>query len=308
MLFKNLRLYRLANPFAHGPEGLHEHLLSAAFSPCGSLQMESIGWVPPLGRRATQLTHAAGGALLICARKESRLLPAAVINEVLAERVEAIEDAEGRRVGRKDKQSLKDQIVHELLPRAFTRSSHVQAFILPQSGWVVVNSSSKPRAEELLSLLREALGSLPVAPPRVRSDPGTIMTSWVAGEALPGGLALGDECELKESGEDAGVVRVKRVDLLSGEIRTHLEAKRRVVKLALAFDDRMSFVLDEELGIKRLTFEDVVLESLDAVDREDELAQLDAQFALMTLELERLLPTLLSWFGGEEGDSTSVAA
>jgi recombination associated protein RdgC len=267
-----------------------------------------MGWVPPLGRRTTQLTHAAGGAVLICARKESRLLSGAVINEVLAEKIEAIEEAEGRRVGRKERLTLKDQIVHELMPRAFTRSSHVHAFILPRSGWVVVNTSSTARAEELLSLLREALGSLPVAPPRVQSDPSAIMTSWVAGEALPAGLELGDECELKESGEEAGIVRVKRVDLLSGEIRTHLEAQRRVVKLALGFEDRMHFVLDEELGVKRLAFEDVVLEPLDAIDREDELAQMDAQFALMTLELERLLPTLISWFGGEQGSAESAAA
>ena len=307
MMFKNLRLYRLANPFAQSPEGLHGHLETAAFRPCGSLEQETLGWVPPLGRRATLLAHGAGGAILICARKEARMLPAAVINEELAERVAAIEDIEGRQVGRKERQELKDQIVHELLPRAFTRSSHIYAMILPRSGWVVVDTTSKVRAEELLSLLREALGSFPVAVPRPQSDPSAIMTSWLAGERLPGGLELGDECELKESGEEAGSIRVKGVELLSDEIRKHLDAGRRVVKLALGLDERQRFVLDEELVVRRLVFEDVVLEPLQDVDGDDELARMDAQFALLSLELEAMLPRILEWFGGEEGKASEAA-
>jgi recombination associated protein RdgC len=307
MMFKNLRLYRLANPFAHSPEGLHEHLVTAAFRPCGSLEQETLGWVPPLGRRATLLTHGAAGAILVCARKESRMLPPVVINEELADRVAAIEDGEGRQVGRKERQELKDRIVHELLPRAFTRSSHLYAMILPRSGWVVVDTMSKARAEELLSLLREALGSLPVAPPRPQSDPSAIMTAWLAGERLPGGIELGDECELKESGEEAGSIRVKRVELLSEEIRNHLDAGRRVVKLALGLDERLHFVLDEELAVKRLTFADVVLEPLQDVDGGDDLARMDAQFALLSLELEAMLPRILEWFGGEEGKASEAA-
>lgn len=307
MMFKNLRLYRLAKPFAHSPEGLHEHLESSAFRPCGKLEHETLGWVPPLGRRATLLTHAAGPAIVVCARKESRMLPPAVVNEELAEKVAVIEDTESRRVGRKERLELKDRIVHELLPRAFTRSSLVYAMILPRSGWIVIDTSSKARAEELLSLLREAVGSFPVAMPRPVSDPSVVMTSWVAGERLPAGLELGDECELRESGEDAGTIRVKRVELLSDEIRTHLGAGRRVVRLALALDERMRFVLDEEMGVKRLAFEDIVLEPLEDVDGDDDLARMDAQFALVSLELEAMLPRILEWFGGEE-DAASAAA
>jgi len=307
MMFKNLRLYRLAKPFAHSPEGLHEHLESSASRPCGKLEHETLGWVPPLGRRATLLTHAAGPAIVVCARKESRMLPPAVVNEELAEKVAAIEDTESRRVGRKERLELKDRIVHELLPRAFTRSSLVYAIILPRSGWIVIDTSSKARAEELLSLLREAVGSFPVAMPRPVSDPSVVMTSWLAGERLPAGLELGDECELRESGEDAGTIRVKRVELLSDEIRTHLGAGRRVVRLALALDERMGFVLDEELGVKRLAFEDIVLEPLEDVDGDDDLARMDAQFALVSLELEAMLPRILEWFGGEE-DAASAAA
>lgn len=235
------------------------------------------------------------------------MLPPAVVNEELAEKVALIEDTESRRVGRKERQEIKDQIVHELLPRAFTRSSHILAMILPRSGWVVVDSASKVRSEEFLSLLREALGSLPVAMPRVQSDPAAIMTSWVGGENLPAGLELGDECELQESGEDGGSVRVKRVELLSDEIRTHLGAGKSVSKLALTVDERMHFVLDTELGIRRLAFEDVVLEPLKEVDGEDDMARMDAEFSLLSMEVDALIPRLLEWFGGEQ-ETVSKAA
>ncbi len=235
------------------------------------------------------------------------MLPPAVVNEELAEKVALIEDSESRRVGRKERQEIKEEIVHELLPRAFTRSSHVLAMILPRSGWVVIDSSSKVRSEEFLSLLREALGSLPVAMPRLQADPAVVMTSWVGGESLPAGLELGDECELQESGEDGGSVRVKRVELLSDEIRTHLGAGKRVSRLALGVDERMRFVLDAELGIRRLAFEDVVLESLKDVDGEDDLARMDAEFTLLSLELEALIPRVLEWFGGEQGTASEAA-
>lgn len=300
MWFKNLRLYRLAAPFAHTPEEMHERMEADAFRPCGTLETSTLGWVAPLGRQATQLTHAAAGAVLVCARKEERILPSSVIAEELAEKIDAVEAAEGRPVRRKERQALKDELTQQLLPRAFKKSSYVFAYLVPAEGWLVVDASSAKKAEEVVSLLRRSLGSLPAVPPQVKSAPGVIMTSWVAGEPTPEAVELGDECELKETGDDGGVVRVKRLNLLSDEIRTHLDAGKRVVKLAVRFDERLTCILDEELAVKRLAFEDVVLDALDGVDSDDELAAFDAQFALMTLELGRFLPQLLEWFGSEE--------
>ncbi len=305
MWFKNLRLYRLSAPFTLDPEELHSRLEQDAFRPCGSLETATMGWVSPLGRRGTQLTHAAAGAILICARKEERILPSSVVAEEVAEKVAAIEDAEGRPVRRKERQSLKDEITQRLLPRAFTRSGYIFAYLVPKSGWLVVDASSAKKAEEVVTLLRRSLGSLPAVPPQTQSSPGVIMTAWVSGEPTPDGVELRDECELKEPGDDGGVVRVKRVNLLSDEVGAHLEAGKRVVKLALQFEDRLSCVIDEELAVKRLAFEDTVLEALDGTEADD-AAAFDAQFALMTLELGRFLPQLLEWFGGE-ADAASAA-
>lgn len=306
MWFKNLRLYRLSTPFTLSPEELDERLQEAAFRPCGSLETATLGWVSPLGRRGKSLTHAAAGAVLICARKEERILPGAVVSEELAEKVAEIEEAEGRPVRRKERQTLKEEITQRLLPKAFTRSSYIFAYLEPKSGWLVVDAGSAKKAEEVVSLLRKSVGSLPAVPPRVAASPAVVMTAWVKGDPTPAGMALGDQCELKEPGEQGGVVRVKGLNLLSDEVGTHLAAGMRVTKLAIAFEDRLRCILDEELAIKRLAFEDTVLESLDGMEAHDEAAAFDAQFALMTLELGRFLPQVLQWFGGEEAGASAA--
>ena len=117
---------------------------------------------------------------------------------------------------------------------------------------------------------------------------------------LPASIELGNECELKDTSEDGGVVRCKGLDLQGDEIRSHLDAGMQVTKLSVTWDDSLSFVLDEELGIRRLKFGDTLQEKLDDVDADDAAARFDAAFSLMTLELARLIPGLLEALGGED--------
>jgi recombination associated protein RdgC len=95
------------------------------------------------------------------------------------------------------------------------------------------------------------------------------------------------------------VVRCRGQDLTGDEIRAHLAAGKQVTQLGLIWNDRLAFVLDEALVVRRLQFLDVVRESL----QDDALGSLeavfDAEFALMTGELTLLLPRLLELFGGE---------
>ncbi len=300
MWFRNLQLYRLTAPFTLDPEQLHNSIEAHAFRPCGALDMSSYGWVAPLGRRADTLTHAAGGRILLCARKEEKVLPAAVIREKLTERAAAIEEAEARPLGRKRRMELKDEITLELAPKAFTRSTLTFAYIDPQNGLIVVDAATAKKAEELLSLLRRDLGSLPAYPLSATHAPGTVMTHWLQGTLSATGFELMDECELREPGEEGGIVRCRRLELDSDEVRTHLDAGKQVTKLAVRWDERIRCVLDSDLSIKRLRFEDVVTEELDDLDSADEAALFDAQFALMTLELERFIPAVITAFGGED--------
>ena len=87
------------------------------------------------------------------------------------------------------------------------------------------------------------------------------------------------------------------------EIRGHLEAGKQVTQLGLIWSERVAFVLDEALVIRRLRFLDVVRETLRESGTDSPEAIFDAEFALMTGELALLLPRLLEVFGGEAGPS-----
>jgi recombination associated protein RdgC len=301
MWFRNARVFRFTKPFEITAEALEEKLQAEAFKPCGPQETSRQGWVSPMGKHSDLLVHSAGGYHLIALRKEEKLLPASVIKELVDEKAEMIEAEQHRKVRRKEKDELKEEVMLEMLPRAFSKNRRCYAYLAPADGVLVVDAGSAKQAEDLASTLRKSVGSLPVRPPAVEQAPAFTFTGWLNESIdLPASIELGTECELKDTSEDGRVVRCKGLDLQGDEIRSHLDAGMQVTKLAVTWDDNLSFVLDEELGIRRLKFGDTLQEKLDDVDADDAAARFDAAFSLMTLELARLIPGLLEALGGED--------
>lgn len=301
MWFKNLQIYRLTESFAYDPEALHEALQQHPARECGKLESETLGWAPPLGRQGQLLTHASGGCILICARRNEKVMPAAVVKEQLAQKVEAIETEEARKVGRKEQMDLKDELMIHLLPQAFTKSALTYAYIDTRNGWLLVDAASAKRAEELISLLRETLGTLPLRPLEVKHAPAAIMTGWLLGKVPSGEFQIMDQCELRDPTEEGGIVRCRRQELMGSEIQAHLDAGKQVVQLALEWNERIGFVLGEDLALKRLKFLDIIQEEAADTEAEDAAARFDVDFSLMSLELGRFLPRLIEAFGGLGG-------
>lgn len=299
MWFKNLRLYRLTEKWTHSPEELHSALEPYVFNPCGSLDPMRYGWVSPLGRHGSELVHVTNSYIMICAQKQEKILPGAVINEQLEEKVIAISEAEARKVGRKERQELKDEIIFSLLPKAFTRSSLDFAYIAPQDDLIVVNASSAKRAEDLLSALREALGSLRTLPLVPKNAPNQVMTHWLRSDDLPQDIQIGDECELKAS-KDERVIRCKKLDLQAEDVIRHLDSGMFVNKLAISWNEAIHCIIDDELAIKRVKFDDKIYEQANDRNPESQAEQFDADFSIMTLELKSFINSLLHAFGGEK--------
>jgi recombination associated protein RdgC len=299
MWFSNLQLYRLTKPFTHTAEALAQMLEQHAFKPCGSLDLMTYGWVSPLGRDGSELVHAAGGRIMICARKEQKIVPASVIRERVQEKAEAIEAAQARPVRRKERESIKDEVILDLLPKAFPRSALTFAYISPKENLIVVNAGSAKKAEELLSYLRGSIGSLAAVSPSLNVAPSAIMTQWLNGDDVPHDVTLGDECELRDTVEDGGIIRCKRQDLTTEEIQVHLDAGKRAVKLAINWQEQISCVVNDDLSIKRLRFGEELLEQHDDAPDDDPIAAFDNDFSIMTLELSKFIPRLLEVFGGE---------
>jgi recombination associated protein RdgC len=299
MWFKNIRAYRLTKPFDLSPEQLGKKLVGRSFTPCGKSQALSLGWVSPLGAESAELVHAAAGRLLLKMKREEKLLPSTVVREQLEEKVAAIEAAQGRKVYRKERLNLKDEIVQDCLPRAFSRSTHVHAYIDVKANWIFVDAASATRAEEFLNLLRECIGSFPVLLPQVNNAPTAVMTAWLLHRSLPDDFALGQECELRETGEEGGVVRCRGVDLLSEEVETHLHAGKQVARLALGWDERLTLLLAEDLCLRRLKFADELMKENEDIPEADQASRLDADFALMADAITGLQARILALFGGE---------
>lgn len=294
MWFRNLVIYRFNVPVsADDIAKLAEKMAAFKFAPCDSNQLASMGWVPPLGNNGTDLVHAASGNVMICARKQQKIIPAGAVNELLEERVIKIEERDGRKLSKKERRDLKDQISYELLPKALTRSTLLFAYISPKDGMLVVNSSTHKRAEELLALLRETLGSLPVVPLTTKNVPADAMTVWLNNHRPPSGFFVGGDCDLRDCFDEGGSAVLKRQDLQSEAIDCMLTGMR-VRKLALSWDDRIECVVDDALVIRKLRFSDIVQEKA-----EDPAAQFDTDFSIMALELSEFIRALVDELGGE---------
>lgn len=295
-VFKNAKVYRLTAPFDWDQVQLHERLAGQGFRPCGPQEVAAMGWTAPLGVNGEMLVHAVNGCLLVAARRQERLLPGSVLSEALAEKIADIEQAEMRDVPRRERTRLREDLLAEMLPRAFTRSRLVRAYIDASAGWVVVDAASDKLAEEILSLLRKSLDSLPVKPltPTVPVDER--LSGWVAAGSASGGLALEDHCVLRDPEDSRAVVRCRGQDLTATEVRNHLDAGKRVVALGLTWNEHLSVLLEADLSLKRLRFADELLDELDTGDAEDEGARLDAELMLLSGELRALLAYLSAEF------------
>jgi recombination associated protein RdgC len=302
MFFRNLTLFRFAPSRVPPLADLETALAGRALRPCGPQEVATRGFVSPFGPDAAVLSHTVGNATLLSLGTEEKLLPAAVVNAELRKRLRRDTERQGRPVTGSRRRALKAEVWDMLLPRAFVRPARVDGYLDTKSGWLVLDTAAHKAAEAVLTGLREALGSFPAQPLAAAEAPRALMTRWLARGDLPEGLALGNECELRDPAGGA-VVRCRKQALESGEIGAHLQHGKQVFQLGLQFRDRVHFVLGEDLVVRKLQFLDTVQDELDADARDSAEAELDARFALMTLELEPLLVELERWFGLQRPDA-----
>lgn len=307
MWFKNLLVYRFTRPFTTSLEELNEKLSEAAFHPCSSQEQSSYGWTKPLGDAGSEYLHAANGYVMLCAKQQEKVLPAAVVNEVLEEKVREIQESDGRKPGRKERADLKDEITFDLLPRAFSRSRKLYAYIDIEGGLLFVDSASHKKAEDLLGLLRESLGGLPVIPLKAKNTAQNSLTEWVAGTA-PSGFELGGECELRDRSDESAVIRAKNHDLGSEQIQSHLASGMFVSKLAMSWTGGIDFIVDDQLSLKRLAFTDLIRDKADDINADTLAEQFDADFSIMAGEFAKFIPAVIAAFGGEaEGEQPDAS-
>jgi len=297
MWFKNSRLYLLTEPFELSPEELEEKLVEHVFQPCSSFDKSSLGWVSPLGKEGQLLTHTVGGYTMVCAQEQERLLPVSVVRDITEERVAELEERQARTVYRKERRQIQEDVYASLLPQAFVKNQRLYAYLAPRENLLVIDTPSAPKAEALLNLLRDSLGSLPVARPEVKRSPGDVMTAWLREHKATHKFTIEHDCELYNPLDGSNVVRCKGQDLLTDELRALLAADKRVKALGVLWNSAVSCIVHDDLTLKRIRFEGVQEDSGDA--KAEDAAQLfDQEFALMSMQLSGFFKDLFAAFGG----------
>ena len=294
--FKNAMIYRLTKSLDWSEKTLSDALENNQYHPCTQSEMSKFGWSTPL-KGSELLYFTVGKQILLLAQKEEKILPAHVIKRELDVRVEKLEQAENRKLKKVEKQTLKDDVVATLLPRAFSKYQQTALWIDAENNLIYVDAASAKRAEEALALLSKSLGSLPVVPLTFANEPSLVMQEWVAKESIPQWLVSLEEAELRDVNN--GVIRCKQQALDSDEILSLVNSKY-VTKLALEWEEHLSFVLNEDCSLKRLKFADQIREKNDDILKEDYAQRFDADFVLMTGILSKLTENLLHDFGGEK--------
>ena len=296
MWFKNIFIYRLPENCAITAATLQEKLAQKPLLPCSGLDKQSRGWVSCRGD--DRLVHVANNQILFALGVEQKLLPASIINRFAKERITDIEAQQGYKVGRKETKDIKEAITEELLPRAFAVQRTTYAWLDTIHGNLIIDAASSNKAEELLEFLNKTLDELPVKPLQTETSPVSAMTDWLAGEEAPAGFTIDRELELRATGESKATVRYANHALEGEEILAHIASGKRATRLGMTWNDRISFVLTEQLQIKRLEFLDIIKEeSSTLADTADEMFELD--FTLMTGELAKMLRDLSAALGGE---------
>lgn len=296
MFFRNVTLFRFPAAIRPRLDDLDPPLSQHPLRPLGPLEMVTRGFVSPFGRESAVFAHGVGPYRLLTLGAEDKLLPAATVQQALAEKVAAQSAGRSRPLSGAERKRLKDEVLMDLMPRALARPSRISGYLDLNQGWLVVDSASRKAAETFVSELRTALGSFPAMHAEPEESPRALMTEWLIDSQLPTGFALGDECELKDPADRGAVVRCRRQELASDEVREHLKCGKQVTQLALTFNERMRFVLDENLVLRKFKLLDVATEAIEQDQQESAAAELDARFALFTHELAVLLEQLEKLF------------
>ncbi|HEY0819402.1 MAG TPA: recombination-associated protein RdgC [Rhizobacter sp.] len=298
-MFKNALLYRIGSWEPPSSTEIEKRLLNGRFVECGASQPESAGWVEPRGEKHGALMEGVGGQLILKLCTERKAVPSQVIKNQLEAELDKIEADTGRRPKGKKAKELKEDIVHGLLPRAFPKRSTTTVWIDPKARLVVVGAGSTKAADRVVSLLVELLGGgITLTLLQTETSPAIAMAEWLKTRVAPAGFSIDRECELKQPDSEKATVRYARHTLDIEEVGEHIAQGKLPTSLAMTWNGRVSFVLNEAMALKKIKLLDVALEGAGATGQGDDNG-FDTDVAITTGELSHLIPQLIDALGGE---------
>jgi recombination associated protein RdgC len=296
-MFNNIFLYRITNLPEYGAIAFDVSMQPQAFVPCGASQQKSVGWVPPRGEQNGLLMENIAGQMICKLAIETKAVPKSEIDKHVAAQVEAIEQATGRKPGKKERRELKEDALIALLPNAFAKRKDVPVWIDPKAGTLVIGAGSQSAADEVVTAIVRDMGlSLDLV--NTMHSPTAAMLDWLLGDHIdmPGAFAIERECVLKSNGEDAATVKFIKHNLDNPEVRQHITEGKFPMQLAVSWDGKVSFTLTEHLQLKKIALLDGVMDASGTDKHED---RFDSDVALSTGLLAPMIAELIEALGGE---------
>ena len=292
-------LYRLGAPWPSDVATVEAALDAARFVPCGASQEKAVGWLEPRGTAHGPLVEVVGGQWLFKLMMEMKVVPGSVVKRKVEEQVAHIEATTGRKPGKKEKKELSEDARLALLPMAFSKQSSVQVWVDPAAGLLITDAGSQAKADEVMTWLIKAVDGLAVSLINTQVSPAAAMATWLSTKEAPPDFTVDRECELKAPDESKAVVRYTRHALDTDEVAQHIAMGKMPTRLALTWNDRVSFVLTEALQLKKITFLEGVFEGNTASPGDGKADNFDTDAAIATGELQGLIPDLIEALGGE---------
>ncbi len=292
-------IYRMTAGWPEVVATLEDALEEARFTECGASQEKSVGWVEPRGHEHGALVEVVGGQWLMKLMIEVKVIPASVVKRKVQEQLDHIEATTGRKPGKKERRDISEDARLALLPVAFTKQGSVQVWVDPTAGILVTDAGSQGKADEVMTWLIKAVNGLVVQLVNTQTSPSAAMALWLSTQEGPPDFTVDRECELKAADESRAVVRYTRHALDTEEVSQHIAMGKVPTRLALTWSDRVSFVLTDTLQLKKVSFLETVFEGAAAAPGDTQDDNFDADMAIATGELRKLIPDLLEALGGE---------
>jgi recombination associated protein RdgC len=310
MWFKQAQLFQLTSSMRYTSTTLIEKLEKLIFQDCLPSMPYSAGWISPVDEEDAPLIQTMNGYVMVCLQIEEKILPPSVVRHEIAKKIKNIEEPENRKVGHKERYALKDEITATLLPRAFSKLTKVYAYIDTKNKWLVLGTANPKKTEQFISSFKKTFGDN-IDSFQIKKL-SAIMTSWLKHQNYSSSFSIEKSCVLQDANHQGRVIRCKDQDLFASSIQAFIKDGCEIKQLALNWQDRIDFVLIDDLSIQSIGFQDEIIEQVKQMEAGTKQQQFNADFLMMTETLGGLLKDLLDSFADQSvkinsGNVVSIA-
>lgn len=296
MWIKSIATYRAKESLSLTASDIEASLKEKEFRPCKGSEQEKVGFVPVV---RDSYAHELNGVIILKVCKETRKVPGRVVKSELDKRVAKLERESKSAASKQDKESIKDDILSEYLPRAFPSQKYNLVMIYPESGLVCVDAGSWNEGDAVIALIRGALGSFPVSIAMPVSAIESVLTVWVKNSFIAAGFKLLDEVEMTSVIESGSTLKGVKQDLEDEKLLGHLkDGDKYVSRVTVEWRGSLSVMVCKDGLFRKIKWESEIKDQNEDIPKDDVVGRIDADLALMSAEWASFVDDIYPELGG----------